>query len=137
MPKICRFALIPNEEPTTTATPRNKMTSLRAYSAYGPPNFEVLVRYLHTAEGFPMKQTWLNAIKAGNFDTWPGLTYSIASKYFPQAAYTIKGHTTLTKQGVRSTKVKPPMVAARAHAPQQKKSTTNKVHIYKTTISKL
>ena len=84
-----------------------------------------------------MKHTWLNAIKAGNFDTWPGLTYSNASKYFPHATETIKSNITQTKQGVRSTKVKPPMVEARAHAPQQKNATTNKVHIYKITIRKL
>ena len=44
---------------------------------------------------------------------------------------------TQTKQGVRSTKVRPPIVEARAHAPQQQNATTNEVHIYKTTISKL
>ena len=96
-----------------------------------------LGRYLHEAAGFPTKHTWLNAIKSGNFDTWPGLTYSNASKYFPRATETIKGHTTQTKQGKKPTKEKPTMVEACAHSPQQTSATTNAVHIYETTISKL
>ena len=121
MQKMWRFALSPNKELTTPTTPRNERTSLRAYSAYDLPSVESLVRYLHAAAGFPKNHTWPNGVKAGNFDTWTGLTYSNASKYFPQATETIKGYITQTKQGVISTKVKPPMVEARAHAPQQKK----------------
>ena len=44
---------------------------------------------------------------------------------------------TQTKQDVRSRKAKPHMVEARARAPQQTSDTTNEVHIYETTISKL
>ena len=78
-----------------------------------------------------MNHTWLNAIKAGNVFTWPGLKYSNASKYLPQDTETIKGHTTETKQGVRPTKVKPPMVEALAHTPQQQNNATiNELHIY-------
>ena len=35
-----------------------------------------LVRFYHACVDFPVKQTWLDAIKAGNFDSLPGLTYS-------------------------------------------------------------
>ena len=110
MPKMWRFVLSPNKEPTTPATPRNKRTSLRDYSAYDLPSVESLVRYLHVTAGFPTKHTWINAIKSGNFDTWPGLTYYNASNYLPQATNTIKGYMTQTKKGVRTTEVKPPMV---------------------------
>ena len=44
---------------------------------------------------------------------------------------------TQTKQGVRSTKAKPHMVGARAHAPQQTSDTTHEVHIYETPIRKI
>ena len=74
MPKMWRFALSPTEDPTTPATPRNERTSLCAYSVYDLPSVAALVIYLHAAGGFPTKHNWLNAIKAGNFDTWPGLT---------------------------------------------------------------
>ena len=42
-----------------------------------------LVRYLHVAAGFSVKSTWLEAIKSGNYSSWPGLTYANASKYCP------------------------------------------------------
>ena len=49
---------------------------------------------------------WLKAIKAGNYDSWPGLTYINTIKYFPSADETIKGHMVQTRQGVQSTKPK-------------------------------
>ena len=116
MPKMWRFTLSPTEDSTTPTTQRKKRTSLCADRAYDLPSVEALVRYLHAAAGFPMKHTWLNGIKADNFDMWPGLTYSNASKYFPQAAETIKGHMTQTKQGARSTKAKPLIVESLSHA---------------------
>jgi hypothetical protein len=36
---------------------------------------EQLCDYLHQAAGHPVKKTWLVAIKAGEYATWPGLTY--------------------------------------------------------------
>jgi hypothetical protein len=36
---------------------------------------EQLCDYLHRAAGHPVKKTWLAAIKAGEYATWPGLTY--------------------------------------------------------------
>ena len=61
---------------------------------------------MHAAAGFPVKYTWLRAIKKGNLATWPRLTYSNAAKYFPHAVETIKGHMVQYSQGVRSTKKK-------------------------------
>jgi hypothetical protein len=36
---------------------------------------EQLCEYLHQAAGHPVKKTWLAAIKADEYATWPGLTY--------------------------------------------------------------
>ena len=58
---------------------------------------------MHEEVGFPVKSKWLKAIKKGNLSTLPGLTYSNAAKYFPQAVETIKGHMVQSSQGVRST----------------------------------
>ena len=96
---------------------------------YDLPSVASLVRYLHGAAGFLTKRTWLNAIKADRFDTWPGLNYYNASTYLPQATETIKEHMTKTRKGIRSTKAKPHMVEARAPAPQQASTTTHEVHI--------
>ena len=49
----------------------------------------------------------LAAIKAGNFASWPGLTYTNAEKYCPISVDTLKGHMTHTRKGARSTKPKP------------------------------
>jgi hypothetical protein len=38
------------------------------------PSIPQSIRYLHTAAGLPVEATWIKAIKAGNFITWPGLT---------------------------------------------------------------
>ena len=78
----------------------------QANSSYNLPSLEALVWYLPVVAGLPTMSTWLKSIKAGNFATWPGMTYSNASKYFPEPVETIKRHTTQSCQGVRSTKKK-------------------------------
>ena len=77
---------------------------LSAFSAYDLPNMEALVHYLHAAAGFPVKSTYLATIKAVNYATCPGLTFSYASKYFPESRETIKCHMVQTCQVVRYTK---------------------------------
>ena len=59
---------------------------------------------MHTAAGFPVKYTWLKATKKGNFESWPGLTYTNAAKCCPYSAETLKGHMVQSPQGVRFTK---------------------------------
>ena len=83
-------------------------TNLKAYSAYDLPSVEALVRYFHAAAGFPVRTTWLNAIKVGNSRTWPGLILADATAYYPSAYETIKGHIVQSRQGARSTKPKIP-----------------------------
>ena len=56
------------------------------------PSMGALVGFYHACVGFPVKQTWLDAIKAGNFDSLPGLTYPNAAQYCPDANETVKGH---------------------------------------------
>ena len=58
------------------------------------PSVKALVRFLHAAAVFPVKSTWLAAIRAGNYATWPGLKYDNAKTYHPTIAETLKGHIT-------------------------------------------
>ena len=74
------------------------------------PSIAVLVGFYHACMGFPVKQTWLEAIKAGNFDSFEGLTYSNAAKYCPDADETIMGHLAQQRQNVRSTKPTQPTI---------------------------
>jgi hypothetical protein len=48
----------------------------------------------------------MDAIKAGNFISWPSLTTSAVQKHFPDYDETQKGHMKKQRQGVRSTKLK-------------------------------
>jgi hypothetical protein len=43
------------------------------------PSISSLVCFYHACLGFPIKQTWLDAIKTGNCDTFDSLTYSNAA----------------------------------------------------------
>ena len=70
------------------------------------PSVKALVRFLHAAASFPVKSTWLAAIRAGNYATWPGLTYKNAKTYHLNTAETLMGHMTQTRQVVHSTKRK-------------------------------
>ncbi len=56
------------------------------------PSIGALVGFYHACRGFPVKGTWLDTIKAGNCDTFEGLTYSNAAKYCPDSDETIMGH---------------------------------------------
>ena len=67
---------------------------------------EILCNFLHRAAGYPVKKTWLQAIKDGFFTSWPGLTYVLVSKYLPETSEeTTIGHLRRQQQGIRSTRV--------------------------------
>ena len=72
------------------------------------PSMGALVGFYHACAGFPVKQSWLKAIKAGNYNSLPGLTYANASRYCPDADETTKGHLAQQRQNIQSTKPKPP-----------------------------
>ena len=86
---------------STTKTAQQKET---IHNVYSLPSIPHTIRYLHAAAGFPVKETWLDAIKAGNYVTWPGLTTSTVRKHFPDSDETQQGHMKKQRQGVRSTK---------------------------------
>jgi hypothetical protein len=99
------------------------------------PSMAALVGFYHACLGFPVKQTWLDAIKAGNCNTFDGLTYTNAAGYCPNVDKTIMGHLAQQRQNIHSTKPKvtialPPPVAA-PEAP------SNEVFIRVVPISKL
>jgi hypothetical protein len=105
------------------------------------PSVGVLVGFYHACLGFPVKQTWLDAIKAGNCDLFDGLTYANAARYCPDADETIMGHLAQQRQNVWSTKPKPPAPnqapLTPAIAPQPSTLPSNEVYIRVYPISKL
>ena len=70
------------------------------------PSTRQTILYHHASAGFPVKETFLDAVRAGNYATWPGLTVAALHKYFPDSDETQKGHMKGQRQGVRSTKQK-------------------------------
>jgi hypothetical protein len=100
-----------------------------------------LVSFYHACLGFPVKQMWLDAIKAGNCDTFVGLTYSNVARYCPDANKTILGHLDQQRQKVRSTKPKQPKPLSPPALPTTSPSSTdvpsNQVFIKVYPLSKL
>jgi len=101
------------------------------------PSIGALVGFYHACLGFPVKQTWLDAIKAGNCDTFDGLTYSNAAKYCPGSDKTIMGHLAQQRQNVRSTKPKLPTSLPLVSLPSPVPTPSNQVFIMTQPLSKL
>jgi hypothetical protein len=101
------------------------------------PSIDALVGFYHACLGFPVKQTWLAAIKAGNCDTFEGLTYSNVARYCPDANEPIMGHLTQQRQNVQLTKPKPTLLAPLAVPPPPVATPTNQVFVLTKLLSKL
>jgi hypothetical protein len=88
-------------------------------SVYELPNTEQVVAWYHAAAGYPTKASWIKAIDAGFYATWPLLTSKAVQKHFPESDETAKGHMRRVKSGVRSTKAQveapPEIQQAEAH----------------------
>jgi hypothetical protein len=54
-----------------------------------------------------VKKTWLAAIKAGEYATWPGSTYELVSNHLYDTEEAAMGHLHKRRQNIRSTKIKP------------------------------
>ena len=75
--KLWKFSLRPEDNPVSSFHPTPPPTP-SALNSHDLPSVGALVCYLHAAAGFPVKSTWLAAIKAGNFSAWTGLSYANA-----------------------------------------------------------
>eukprot|EP00804_Cyclotella_cryptica_P012914 CCRYP_002274-RA/>CCRYP_002274-RA protein AED:0.23 eAED:0.09 QI:0/0/0/1/0/0/2/0/1265 len=95
---------------------REKHSILNVYEL---PSIEQTIRYLHAAAGYPTKNTWLKAIRHGNYSTWPLITIKNVNKHFPQSEETQQGHMKNQRQGVRSTKQHAQPIAPPPTHPQQ------------------
>ena len=51
-----------------------------------------LIQYFQACCFSPTKQTFFQAVKNGNFITWPGLTATNVEKYYEPTIFTAKGH---------------------------------------------
>jgi hypothetical protein len=91
------------------ATQSMAMAAHASSTPYNPcildlPSIGALVSFYHMCLGFPVKQLWLDTIKAGNCDTFDGITYSNMARYCPNSDKTILGHLSQQCKNIRSTK---------------------------------
>jgi hypothetical protein len=71
-----------------------------ANAIFDLPNYCQTLQYLHALAGFQVKETFLAAVRAGNYATWPGLTTTLIAKHFPDLDEMQKGHMKGQRKGV-------------------------------------
>ncbi len=74
------------------------------------PNTQQSLLYHHALAGFPPKETFLAAVRGGNYATWPSLTTNLILKHFPNSDKMQKGHMKEQWKGVQLTKVTAPVM---------------------------
>ena len=76
----------------------------QANSVYNISSIEQAIKWMHDVVGYPVKSTWLKAIKTGNSRGWPLVTNRNVKRYYPETNEIPKGHLNQTQKNVRSTK---------------------------------
>jgi len=60
--------------------------------------------WYHAAAGFPIKESFIKAVRNGNYATWSKLTVTLINKYMPDSDEMAKSHLKGQRQGIRLTK---------------------------------
>jgi hypothetical protein len=81
----------------------------KANAIFNLPNTRQSLLYHQASAGFPPKETFLAAVRAGNYATWPSLTTTLILKHFPELEIMQMGHMKGQQKGVQSTKVVAPV----------------------------
>ncbi len=76
------------------------------HNIYELPSIEPTISYLCAAAGFPTKESWLRAIRRGNYNSWPLINAKNVAHHFPKLEETLKGHMRRQRQGDHSAKKK-------------------------------
>ena len=82
-------------------------TKVLANNVYELPSIKAAVRFMHAVCGYPVKSTWLKAIRNNHYVGWPMLTVRNVEKHFPETVETPRGHLNKIPGGIRSTKPAP------------------------------
>lgn len=105
-PPILHGSKLNGEKLWTISGKTGKNKREEVSNVYSLPSVQQSVKYLHASAGFPVCDTWLDAVQAGNYVTWPGLTTATIRRHCPDSDETQKGHMKKQRQGVRSTRQK-------------------------------
>ena len=77
-----------------------------AHNVYELPTLGKGIQWMHAVCGYPAKDTWIKAIRAGNFVGWPLLTVENVHRHYPETDETPMGRLDAERAGTRSTKKK-------------------------------
>jgi len=89
----------------TLTTPTDPAAPLETINViFELPSARETFLWYHASAGFPTKATFIEAVRNGNYSTWPKLTVTLINWYFPDSDKTIKGHLKGQRQRIRSTK---------------------------------
>jgi hypothetical protein len=90
--------------PVENSIPLRIAPEYHAHNVYEQKSIQDTITYLHACCFSLVKDTWLKAIKNGQFATWPSITVENVRKYLPKSYATAKGHMNQIRQNIRSTK---------------------------------
>jgi hypothetical protein len=86
-------------------TPEGQAAPLETINVnFNLPSARKTFLWYHASAGFPTKATFIDAVRNGNYSTWPKLTVTLINRYFPDSDETIKGHLKGQRQRIRLTK---------------------------------
>jgi hypothetical protein len=78
---------------TTSSDTRSAATQPETINViFDLPSTRQTLLWYHGAAGFPTKETFSDAARAGNYSTWPGLTTKTIHHHFPDSNKTVRGH---------------------------------------------
>jgi hypothetical protein len=97
---------VPLDETAEMERDKKKGVANEINNVYEISKVHATIQYLHAAAGSPVLSTFVKAIEAGNFATWPTLTAQHVKKYLGKSEATVKGHLNQTRKNVRSTRPK-------------------------------
>jgi hypothetical protein len=81
----------------------------KANAIFDLPNTQQSLLYHHAMAGFPPKDRFLDAVRAENYATWPGLRTTLILKHSFNSDKTQKGHMKGQQKGVQLTRVTAPV----------------------------
>jgi hypothetical protein len=86
---------LPLEPPqTTSSNTRSAVTHPETINVIFnlPSRAHQTLLWNHAAAGFPTKETFSDAVRTGNYSTWPGLTTKMIHRHFSNSDETLRGH---------------------------------------------
>ena len=97
---------INHHTPSTLITPRPSTTPLHSANIVTPTStIADLMHYLHACCFSPTKATLLQAVRNGNFLSWPGFTAANIQRHLIKSVATDMGHLDQQRKNIQSTRI--------------------------------